>query len=123
MKTFAIAGVVLAISACASDSSAPTDRFDGTWSGDAIVSASDTIHFVMGATQNGSAVAGNGNISEGGASEAITFNGTSSDPSVNLTIIAGSDALTYTATYVRSDSVVGTLTEGSASAGLSMKRQ
>lgn len=123
MRKFAIVAVVAILAACGSDSSGPSNRFDGAWIGDALVSPTDTVHFVMTGTQTGSAVAGTGLISEGSASEAITFNGTSTPTTMNLTIVAGSSTLGYTATYVRSDSVVGVLSEGSSSAGLAMKKQ
>jgi type 1 fimbria pilin len=77
----------------------------------------------MSATQTGSTVAGTGTISESGASEAITFSGTSTSPSLNLTITAGMATLDYAASYVRSDSVVGVLSENSATAPLVLKKQ
>jgi type 1 fimbria pilin len=123
MKRFAILALMATLAACGSDSSGPTNRFDGTWVGDSPVTSSDTIHFVMNVTQTGSTVAGTGTISEHGASEAITFNGTSTSPTVNLTITAGMETLNYAATYVRSDSVVGVLSENSDSAPLTLKKQ
>lgn len=123
MRKFAIVAVVAILAACGSDSSGPSNRFDGAWVGDAVVSSSDTVHFVMSGTQTGSTVAGTGTISESGASEAITFSGTSTSPTMNLTIIAGSSTLGYAATYVRSDSVVGVLSENSSTAPLALKKQ
>jgi hypothetical protein len=123
MRKFTIVALVASLAACGSDSSGPSNRFDGAWIGDALVSPTDTVHFVMSGTQTGSTVAGTGLISEASASEAITFSGTSTSSAMNLTIIAGSSTLGYAATYVRSDSVVGVLSEGSSSAGLSMKKQ
>jgi type 1 fimbria pilin len=123
MRTFATVALVALLAACGSDSSGPSNRFDGAWIGDALVSPTDTVHFVMSGTQTGSTVAGTGLISEASASEAITFSGTSTSPTMNLTIVAGSSTLGYTATYVRSDSVVGVLSENSASAPLTLRKQ
>lgn len=123
MREFAIVALVAILAACGSDSSGPSNRFDGAWIGDALVSPTDTVHFVMTGTQTGSAVAGTGLISEGSASEAITFSGTLTPSTMNLTIVAGSSTLGYTAIYARSDSVVGVLSENSASASLTLKRQ
>jgi type 1 fimbria pilin len=121
MKKFAIIAFVAALAACGSDNG-PSDKFTGTWSGDAVVSPTDTLHFVFTPAQNGSAVTGSGIISSGGDSEAFTFSGTSTPPSVNLTLQVGSEALAYTGTYIKSDSLAGAISEGSTSIVLDLKK-
>jgi len=123
MKRFAIFALVAILAACGSDSSGPSNRFDGAWVGDALVTPTDTVHFVMNGTQTGSTVAGTGTVSEGGTSEATTFSGSSTSPTLNLTITVGTETIAYAATYVRSDSVVGVLTENSSTAALALKKQ
>jgi type 1 fimbria pilin len=121
MKKFALIAIVAVLAACGSDNG-PSDTFSGTWSGNTVVSPTDTLHFVFSPAQNGSAVTGNGVVSEGGTSEPFTFTGTSTPPSVNLTLTVNSETLTYAGSYVRSDSLVGTISEGSESFGLDLKK-
>jgi hypothetical protein len=122
MKRVAILATIVFLAACGSDSNGPSDKFSGTWSGDAITSSSDTLHFVFISTQTGSGVAGSGNVSSGGTAEGFSFTGTSTPPSVNLVLTAGSETLTYAGAYVSSDSLTGIITEGSTSVALGLKK-
>ena len=123
MKRIAILILGAALLACGSDSSGPTDTFSGTWVGDAFVDASDTLHVVLTPTQNGSSISGTGTLTAGSAGQAITYNGVSTPPTINLTIVAGMAALNYSGTYVRSDSVVGLLSGNGDTVALSLKKQ
>ena len=120
MKRLAVLAMIALLSACGSDG--PSDRFTGTWIGTALVGTTDTLHFTLASTQSGSAVTGSGTVAEGGTSEALTFTGTSTPPSLNMVFTVGSEVINYSATYVRSDSVTGTLSEGSNTAPLSLGR-
>ena len=122
MKRIAILALVAMLAACGSDSSGPTNKFSGSWTGDAIVDPTDTLHFVFNSAQNGSAVSGSGTVSAGSTVLAHTFSGTSTPPSLNFTMTVGSETLTYAGTYIKSDSISGVLTEGSTSVALSLKK-
>src|SRR6476469_1681635 len=113
MKRLAILVAVAVLSACSSDSSGPTQRFTGTWSGDAMASASDTLHFVFTSAQTGSAVSGSGTVSSGSTLLDYTFTGTSTPPTLNFTLTVGSETLTYAGNYITADSGAGAITEGS----------
>jgi hypothetical protein len=121
MKKFAIIAILAVLAACGSDNG-PSDKFTGTWTGDAATGGSDTLHFVFTPSQNGSAVTGNGTVSEGGSSEAMTYTGTSTPPSVNLTLSINSETLTYVGSYVKSDSISGVVSEGGTSVALDLKK-
>jgi hypothetical protein len=123
MKRVAILALVVVLAACGSDSSGPTDKFSGTWTGKLLSGTTDTLNFVFVAGQNGSTVSGTGNISENGQIEADTFSGTSAPPSIALTIVFGSDTLTYLGSYVSSDSIAGVITEGGTSLALDLAKQ
>ena len=123
MKRLAMLALLVAVAACGSDSSGPTDRFSGTWIGNAYVGTTDTVSFVVAASQSGSAVTGTGTASSGGTSIPFTLTGTSTPPSLSLVITTGTDTLTYVGSYVTADSVAGTATEGSTVVPLSLKKQ
>jgi len=121
MKRIAFIALAAFLAACGSDNG-PTDRFSGTWVGRAIAN-NDTLNFNLVAGQNGSAVTGNGTISEGVESAPLAFTGTSAPPSVNLMMTFASETLSFTGSYVSSDSVSGIVSEGSSSAPMSLKKQ
>jgi type 1 fimbria pilin len=121
MKRIAALAFLILLAACGSDT-APTDRFSGTWAG-STVSGTDTLHVVLVSSQTGSAVSGTGTASDSASSAALTFSGTSTPPSVSLLIISPFDSATYNGTFVSSDSVVGVISGGGTSSGLSLKRQ
>lgn len=123
MKRLALLMVVGALMACGSDSTGPSQKFDGTWAGNAIVDASDTLHFVFISSETSGAFTGTGTVSGSGASEAMTFTGTSTPPTINLSLQVESETLTYTGTYVHSDSLVGVVSEGGTSVELDLKKQ
>jgi len=122
MKRVAIVALVAILAACGSDNNGPTDKFSGTWTGKYIVSSTDTANFVLVAGQNGTAVTGTGQISAGTESVPLTFSGTSTPPAVNLTVIVGSNMLTYAGSYVSSDSISGIISEGSQSGVLDLAK-
>ena len=122
MKRIAILALVAVLAACGSDSSGPTNKFSGTWTGDATPDPADTLHFVFNSAQTGSAVSGSGTVSAGSTVLAHTFSGTSTPPSLAFTMTVGSETLTYAGTYITSDSIAGTITEGSTSLPLSLKK-
>lgn len=122
MKRIAILAIVAVLAACGSDNSGPTDKFSGTWSGDAYPDATDTLHFVFNSAQTGSAVSGSGTVSSGSTVLAHTFSGTSTPPSLAFTMTVGSETLTYAGTYITADSISGAITEGSTTVALSLKK-
>jgi len=122
MKRVAIIALVAILAACGSDSSGPTDKFSGTWVGRAI-SNNDTLNFNLIAGQNGSAVTGNGTISEGVESAPLTFSGTSAPPTVSLVMVYETDTLIYTGSYANSDSISGVVSSGGGAIALSFKKQ
>jgi len=121
MKRVAVLALVAILTACGSDSNGPNEKFSGTWTGRAIA-VSDTLSFVFDAAQNGSVVTGTGNISDHSSSEVDSFTGTSTPPSVALTIYAGSDTATYAGSYVSSDSISGIITVGTTSVPLDLAK-
>jgi hypothetical protein len=120
MKRVAILALVVVLAACGSDSSGPTNKFSGTWTGKALAGPTDTLNFVFVAGQNGSTVSGTGNISADGTTLADVFSGTSAPPSVALTILVGPNTLTYSGSYVSSDSIAGVLSEAGTSLTLDL---
>jgi len=122
MKRVAFLALVAILAACGSDSNGPNERFSGTWTGTAI-SGSDTISYIFYAAQNGSSVTGTGTISDHNSSAGTTFTGTSTPPSLTLTIGAEADSGTYTGTYVSSDSISGILLYGTTSIPLDLAKQ
>jgi hypothetical protein len=123
MKRMALLLVVGALMACGGDSTGPSQKFSGTWVGNAIVDADDTLHFVFISSETSGAVTGTGTVANTGASEAITFSGTSTPPTVSLSVLVESETLTYTGTFVHSDSLVGVISEGGTSVELDLKKQ
>jgi len=123
MKRLAILAVVAVLAACGSDSSGPTDTFTGTWNGIVISDPTDTLHFQMISGQSGSTLNGNGHVSAGDDVKAFTFTGTSTPPTIALSIIYGTDTLTYTGSYVTQDSVAGFVTESGSSFTLDLRKQ
>ena len=121
MKRIAALALIALLAACGSDT-APTDRFSGTWAGDAVTGA-DTLHLVLVSSQTGSTISGTGTASEHSTSEGLTFSGTSTPPSVSMVIISPFDSATYTGTYASSDSIVGVISGGGTTTGLSLKKQ
>lgn len=122
MKRVAILATIVFLAACGSDSNGPSDKFSGTWSGDAINTTGDTLHFLFVSTQTGAGVTGSGTVSSGGTSEGFSFTGTSTPPTVNVTLTAGDETLTYAGVYVTSDSLSGTITENETSVALGLKK-
>jgi hypothetical protein len=122
MKRIAALALIALLAACGGDAG-PTDRFSGTWSGNAIASPTDTVHIVLSAAQTGSTITGTGTASDFSGSEPVTFSGTSTAPSVNLVVIIESDTLNYSGTFVSSDSISGSLSAGGPPVGLSLKKQ
>ncbi|HWZ61033.1 MAG TPA: hypothetical protein VNW46_18760 [Gemmatimonadaceae bacterium] len=107
----------LVAGACGSSSpTAPKDTFNGSWLG---VLGPDTIR--IAATQTGTAFSGTGTVSPGG--QTVTFVGTSTPPTLNGTLTAGTTPIAFTGSYVTPDSIVGVLSAGGSSAGFSLKKQ
>ena len=123
MKRLAILAVVAVLAACGSDSSGPSDTFTGTWNGIVITDPTDTLHFQMISGQSGSSLNGNGHVSAGSDVGAFTFTGTSTPPTIALTIVTGIDTLTYTGAYVTKDSVAGFVSESGQSFVLDLAKQ
>jgi hypothetical protein len=121
MKRIAALALIALLAACGSDAG-PTDRFSGTWTGEAIPNATDTIHYVLVSTQTGSTVTGTGTVSDT-TSAPLTFTGTSTSPYVDLVVILGDNTFNYSGTFVSSDSISGALSDGATSVGLSLKKQ
>jgi hypothetical protein len=121
MNRIAALALIAMLAACGSDTG-PTDRFSGTWAGDLIPNATDTVHFVLVSTQTGSTITGTGTASDT-TSTALTFTGTSTPPTVDLVVSSGGNTFNYAGTFVSSDSISGALSDGAVSAGLSLKKQ
>jgi hypothetical protein len=114
MKRLAILAIVAVLAACGSDNNGPTEKFTGSWTGRVIDG---------GDTQNGSAVTGSGTASSGATSYPMTFTGTSTPPTLNLTLLVNvgtTQTLVYTGSYVSSDSIVGTVSNGGVSEPLDL---
>jgi type 1 fimbria pilin len=122
MRRIAALAMIVLLSACGSDNG-PRDTFSGSWAGDAIVSGADTIHFDLTSTQSGSTITGSGTVLEGSTTEPVSFTGTSTPPSLSMVFTVGTSVINYDAMYVRSDSVTGTLTDGSDTSPLSLGKQ
>ena len=123
IRSLSIVTLLLALLACGSDSAGPRDTFSGTWVGNAYPSESDTAQFSMTAAQNGSAVTGVGTFTRDGSTNGITVNGVSTPPNLSLVLTINAQTLSYVGTYVGSDSVAGTITQGSIVLPLSLKKQ
>jgi lysozyme family protein len=121
MNRIAALAFLVLLAACGSDT-APTDRFSGTWAGDVIPNATDTVHFVLVATQTGSTITGTGTASDT-TSTPLTFTGTSTPPSLALVVSLEGNTFNYAGTFVSSDSISGAISDGTVSAGLSLKKQ
>jgi lysozyme family protein len=121
MNRIAALAFLVFLAACGSDT-APTDRFSGTWAGDLIPNATDTVHVVLVATQTGSTITGTGTSTQT-TSTPLTFTGTSTSSSVDLVVSVGGSTYNYAGTFVSSDSISGALSDGTVSAGLSLKKQ
>jgi hypothetical protein len=125
MKRIAITAIACTLFACGgSDNSTapPSDTFTGTWTGIAPENA-DTLHFTFIAGQAGSAISGTGTVEDGGNTALMTFTGTLSSPSLIMTLGVNAHSLAYSGTFVRSDSVVGHVAEGSTSLELDLVKQ
>jgi len=123
MKRLAILAVVAVLAACGSDSSGPTDTFTGTWRGIVITDPTDTLHFEMISGQSGSTLNGNGHVSAGDDVEAFTFTGTSTPPTITLSIVVDDNTMTYTGSYVTRDSIAGFASESGSSFTLDLSKQ
>jgi len=121
MKRIAVLALVAILAACGSDSSGPTDKFSGTWSGKTL-NGTDTLGVLIIAAQNGSTVTGTGSLSEGSSSESATITGTSTPPSVALTLTIGSNTANYAGSYVSSDSISGIISAGTTSLPLDLAK-
>jgi hypothetical protein len=121
MNRIAVLALVALLAACGGDAG-PTDRFSGTWIGN-LVPSGDTIHLVLTPAQTGSTVIGTGTATDSSGSAPVPFSGTSTPPSVNLTMILKGDTLGYAGTFVTSDSIVGILSAGRTPLPLSLKKQ
>ena len=124
MKRFAIVALLSALAACGGDSGGgPSATFTGTWTGYALENMDkDTLYLSFTSTQTGSAISGTGSGTESGSTGLFTFTGTSTPPTVNFTFTIGITTLTYAGSYARSDSVAGTLSNGSSTLPLGLKR-
>jgi hypothetical protein len=111
------------VAACSS-ATAPQNGFTGTWRG-TIVGTGIVVSTVT--TQNDSAVTGRGTmVTSAGAATPITVTGTSRRPNLQLTLTNTADGgeSQYSATYATSDSVAGSLDNGTGFAlSLALKRQ
>lgn len=127
MKRLASLMIVAVLAACGSDNTGPTPRFDGVWVGHATDSLNEDFIFTMTATEKGSTISGTGVITEVGTDvlDDCTFTGSSTSSAVDLHFPIGPQPLSYTGTYVNSDSVSGVLLIGinNLPAVLGMKRQ
>src|SRR6185437_4243462 len=123
MKFLSIVTLALALLACGSDNAGPSNRFTGTWIGNAYPDATDTAQFSITASQNGSAVTGVGSFTRDGSTSGINVNGVSTPPNLNLVLTINAVTLSYVGTYESSDSVAGTITQGSIVLPLSLKKQ
>ncbi|HMI56672.1 MAG TPA: hypothetical protein VK511_01360 [Gemmatimonadaceae bacterium] len=125
MKKFAMLVLCAVLTACGSDSSdnGPSTTFTGTWTGYALENmGEDTLYLSLTSSQTGSALSGTGTGTESGSSAPLTFTGTSTPPTLNLTIPLPVLTLTFSGVYVRSDSVSGTLSNGTTALVLGLKR-
>jgi hypothetical protein len=115
VKRLAIIALVVALAACGSDNSntGPTDKFTGHWTGPVTNGVqSDTTRFDFQATQSGSSLTGTVLCSTThGGPFPCTFSGTSTPPTITLSINIPDDAIySYNGVYVSSDSISGTTT-------------
>lgn len=124
MKRVAILSLIATLAACGSgsDSSGPTDKFTGTWSGQAI-SGNDTLTFEFLAVQTGSTVSGTGNESEGSVHAPYSFTGTSTPPNVSLILDLGTDLLSYNGSYTSGNGISGVVANGDTSLTLNLVKQ
>jgi hypothetical protein len=123
MKFLSIVTLAFGLLACGSDSAGPNNTFTGTWLGNAYPDEADTAQFSITASQNGSAVTGVGTFTRDGATNGITVDGVSTPPNLSLVLTINAVTLSYVGTYVSSDSVTGTITQGSIVLPLSLKKQ
>lgn len=121
MKRLAVLALVVILAACGSDNNGPNDAFTGTWTGTTTDNA-DTLHFTFISAQSGSAFSGTGTVAGSAASAIVTFNGTSTPPTIIMTMEIQSQSLAYSGTFVTDDSIVGTLAQGAAHSALDLKK-
>lgn len=123
MKILSIVTLALALLGCGSDSAGPSKMFTGTWVGNAYPEEADTAVFSVTTSQNGSAVTGVGTFTRDGSTYGATVSGVSTPPNLSLVLTINAQTLSYVGTYVTSDSVTGTITQGSIVLPLSLKKQ
>jgi type 1 fimbria pilin len=123
MKILSIVTLALGLLACGGDSAGPSKTFTGTWVGNAYPDASDTAQFSITTSQNGSAVTGVGTFTRDGSTYGATVSGVSTPPNLSLVLTVNAVTLSYAGTYVTSDSVTGTITQGEIVLPLSLKKQ
>lgn len=124
MKRVAALAFIAILTACGSDNggtTAPTNTFTGNWSGN-YINGTDTAHFVFAAAQNGSALNGVGYEIIGNSSGRFEFTGATTPPNVTLVLDYNYSFLLYTGTYVTSDSITGTATDGASTFPLDIAR-
>jgi hypothetical protein len=110
---------ILAAAACGSSSTAPVDTFSGTWTG-GVEEAAVTLT----SSQTGNSFSGTGIVVESGDTDAVTFSGTSTPPTLNATLTIGSESgYTFDGTYQSATSVTGFLHLGTDSAQMTLNKQ
>ena len=126
MKRLAILIVLSTVAACGGDDihMAPGNSFTGTWSGFAIENmGKDTLYLSLTSAQSGDSISGTGTAMEKGSTAPFTFTGISTPPTVDIVIPLNVSTLMFAGTYIRGDSVAGTVSNGSVSLDLGLKRQ
>jgi len=109
MKRLVLFALTVAIAACGSSSTAPNDKFTGTWYG---VVEDDSI--IIHATQTGDTFTGTGIAFSGGDTSTATFSGTSTPPTLQstLVIVNAEYSAAFSGRYITADSISGTATGG-----------
>jgi type 1 fimbria pilin len=111
MKRLALFALVVAIAACGS-STAPTDTFNGNWYG---VVDGDSVKIT--GSQSGHTFTGNGIVFLGADTDTVTFNGTSTPPTLQSTLafVNQDVSFAFNGRYINADSISGTATSGEES--------
>jgi hypothetical protein len=130
MKRLAFAAfAILALAACGSSnksggSTAPTDMFTGTWTGD--LDGLSSAPVTVTSSQTGSTTSGSASVTYNGTTYTGTFTGTSTPPTITLNFTLGDTTGTYAGNYITADSIAGTFTVTSPvneTASLSLAKQ
>jgi hypothetical protein len=120
MKRLALFALTVAVAACGSSSTGPTDKFTGNWYG---LVDGDSVK--ISATQSGNTFTGNGIVFNFvGDTSTVTFNGTSTPPTLQsiLAFVNSETSFAFTGTYISADSISGEAVSGSDSLPFALGR-